>query len=117
MSVFFKVDGKEYPLPDFDTIDFEEARAIKSVTGLRMGELMPAFEAGDADAVLALFVVAKIRVDGSADPDELGKLKIADLDLVSSDEVEGEGEESEVPLAPPPEKKKQQRGKPSAPSA
>ncbi len=88
MGAHFKVDGREYPLPDFDTIDFDEARAIKAATGLRMGELMPAFNAGDADAMLALFIVAKLRVDGEADPVRLGKIRIVDLGLEDDEPVE-----------------------------
>jgi hypothetical protein len=87
MGTTFKVGRREYPLPDFETITFKEARAVKAATGMRMGELPAAFEAGDTDAYLALFVVAKMRVDGPFDPSDLDDLQITALE-VSDDEPE-----------------------------
>ncbi len=109
----FKVNGSEYPLPDFDTITFDEGRAIKAVTGLRMGELLPAFNAGDSDAMLALFIVAKSRVDGSQGVADLGSLKIVDLEIVDDEDAAGEVAEDAVPLAPKRSPRPKSSAKPS----
>jgi hypothetical protein len=104
MAAHFKVDGREYPLPDFETITFREARAVKAATGLRMGELPAAFEAGDTDAYLALFIVSKMRVDGPAGITDLDDLAVTALEFGGDEEDNATG-----PLERPAQPKRSSR--------
>ena len=79
----FKVEGREYDSPEFDSITFREASTIKKITGLRMGELPEAFSAGDTDALLSMFIVAKLRSDGALDLDAVQDLQIDSLEIIN----------------------------------
>jgi hypothetical protein len=95
MATFFKVGAHKYPLPDFETITFAEGRFVKKCIDLTINELPAAYERGDPDAFLALFIVAKLRVDGKFDPDDLDGLQITALGV-----EDDEPEEPERPLEP-----------------
>jgi hypothetical protein len=93
------VDEKEYPFPELDTITFREARTIKKLTGLRLGEYEDAFEVVDADLMVALAAVALTREDRGADVDSLFELGI---DKIRFDFTE-EGIDLPPPVEPSPE--------------
>ena len=69
--VYIEWDGREYPVPDYSQVTFRENQLVKRVTGLRVGELQEAFEKNDSDAVLALFLISKMRMDGDVDVDAI----------------------------------------------
>ncbi len=114
MALIMKVAGREYPVPDFETLTFKEGRMIKNVVGLTMGQLPKAFEDGDVDAILAFFVVAKQRMDGDFNLDQLENLAISDLELVDSADVSEEESEDLDQEAPVKEEKTESKQKQSS---
>ena len=102
----FQVHGREYDMPEFDSITFREANTIKKITGLRMGELPEAFGSGDTDAMLALFVVAKMRADGTIDLNAVQDLQIDTLQFVEEEVAEDPPVAEDGPAAEEPSKTK-----------
>src|SRR5581483_10489422 len=66
-GVKFVIDfeGREWEIPLPLEPTFKEARLIKQLTGLRVGEIPAAFAAGDHDAILAGALLAFLRADTS----------------------------------------------------
>lgn len=95
----FVFRGKRYPVPEKFT--FADARTIKHISGLRMGELNEALEAEDADAILALLVLSMQRVDPTVTVEDL------DIDSLTPEEIKIE----EDPPDPPAEAAKAARKK------
>lgn len=85
-------DG-EYEFDDDRSFTTRELRWIKQISGYRAGELQDGFEAGDADLVLALVVIAMNRA-GKVDRDDV--LDVADR--LSDEPVEDDDEKSFVTI-------------------
>lgn len=94
-------DG-EYPL-DLDEHFFTngELKDIKLMTGVRGGELMEAFSAGDNDLVVAFAVIAIRRSGKVIQPDVLWNAEAGCI--VFADDSDSEGEQSLPPPSEPSE--------------
>jgi hypothetical protein len=92
-----RVHGVDYPFPEIDTITYREAKIVKKLTGLRLGEYEEAFESGDTDMMIALAAVAVHRDSNRTDLDYLLDLKLDDIQFVT------EEADTEIPPAQAPE--------------
>jgi hypothetical protein len=100
--MLLKIDGRELPFPQLDTLTFREAGLIKKATGLRMGQFEQALIDGDTDMVFSLALVAITRADGKdVSADTLLDMPIMSITL----EIEPEDvvEDEEVTQDPPAE--------------
>lgn len=96
-----------------DTITQREAHKIKQLTGLRLGELEDAMEAGDADVVIAVAVVVLDRSGKRYDPEALWKAPLGALLIEPGGDREPDVEADADPLPvsePPPTEKPQPSG-------
>jgi hypothetical protein len=94
-------DG-EYPDLDLGRITIDEWRDIKRHTGLRAGEMMDAYEAGDVDGIAALAAIALTRA-GKPSAEvwaALGQAEPTSLDFDFTDEEQAE-EAVDPPAATP----------------
>jgi len=83
--VYIEWDGRDYPVPDYSAVTFRENQLVKKVTGLRVGELQEAFEKNDSDAVLALFLISKMRMDGDIDIDAILDTPVLEFTIKTKD--------------------------------
>lgn len=82
-----------------DTITQREAHKIKQATGLRLGELEDAMQAGDADVVVAVAIVVLDRRGKRYDVEALWRAPLGSIRIdVADADAEPEGEEAD-PLA------------------
>ena len=63
MKGTFEFKGRRYELAKIESFDFAEALEAQRISGMALGELMPAAAVNDVRAWLALFAVAITRVD------------------------------------------------------
>lgn len=91
------VNNVEYPFPEVDTITYREAKIVKKLTGLRLGEYAEAFDSGDTDIFLGLAAVAVHRSTGQTDLEHLLDLGLDGIQMIA------EEEDTELPPAEAPE--------------
>jgi len=83
-----------------DTLTQGEAHKIKKATGLRLGELEDAVEAGDADMTLAFAIVVLDRAKKRYDVDALWDAPLGSV-ILEADQVDPSDEADEPdPLSP-----------------
>ena len=92
--VYIEWDGRDYPIPDYSQVTFRENQLVKRVTGLRVGELQEAFEKNDSDAILALFLISKMRMDGDVDVDSILDTPVLEFTIKTQEN------EEQVPTEP-----------------
>lgn len=98
------VQGRDYPWPDPTTITFREAQIIKKRLGFSLMGLFHNMAEGvfDEEALLGMYVLAKLRTDGDFDIDQVLALSLADIQIEDDSEEEPEAEEDASPLAEEP---------------
>lgn len=86
------IDGKEFPSVNVRDWTFREADAVKRLTGLRAGEILPEVLRGDAMASLSFAIVGFMREKPGETPDHLLDLAsgIVELDFTDGEEA-GDG--------------------------
>lgn len=75
----FPEGEKRYPLPE--SVTHRESKRIKSVTGLRMGEIGEGLETGDPDVLIAFAVISAERQGERLDVDALYDLELGTIRL------------------------------------
>lgn len=80
----FPSGAKRYPLPE--SVTHRESKRIKSVTGLRMGEIAEGLETGDPDVLIAFAVVSAERQGERLDVEALYDLELGTIRLEGDDE-------------------------------
>lgn len=75
-SIVFTIDGQDYPFGG--DLSPRELGYVKRVSGVRAGELEEALQAGDAEVVVALALIAARRAGQTPDEDALldGKAEV-----------------------------------------
>lgn len=82
-----------FPFPPFDTLNGHELHLIKTMSGVRAGELEEALEAGDFDVILAFAAVALRRAGRKVPSEALLDLKPADVEAAGAYEEEDHTED------------------------
>ena len=82
----FPDGAKRYPLPE--SVTHRESKRIKTVTGLRMGELADGLETGDPDVLIAFAIVAAERQGERLDVEALYDLDIGTIRLDGDEDTE-----------------------------
>lgn len=103
--MLIKIEGRELPFPQLDTLTFREAGLVKKATGLRLGDFEKAFGDGDTDMIFALALVAKSRADGVVDTNVLLDLPITaiEIELEAGDIQPDDADPTPPAAAPEPE--------------
>lgn len=87
MAHRFKFGGAEYPIPPVFT--FREARTVKRLTGMTLGEVDKQFatDGTDPDCIFAYFVVSVQRVRPDLSEGEIEAVSMADVELIVDEAV------------------------------
>lgn len=96
--IFFGIDGKEYGLADLNHFTGRELSTIKSLSGVRAGELSGGLKAGDSDLCVALLCIAMKRAGKEPNVDAILDRDFGDLTVRAVDD-EPEAEVDAGPLA------------------
>jgi hypothetical protein len=96
------VDGREYRVPE--TFTYREIKLMKTLTGLRPGELLEAIALQDPDAAIAMAAICLLRSGELRNPNALYEKDAGSivLDLEDDDQDDDEDEGAE-PVGPPDE--------------
>lgn len=93
----FTVNGVEYPFASDLTLG--EARTMKVVYGVRLGELEDLLTAGDPDALAAVVFTSMRRVDPTKTEADVDGVNLSDLHAtIFAEVVEVDAEAGDVPL-------------------
>lgn len=97
MAHQFKFGGVEYPIPQVFT--FKEARTVKRLTGMTLGEVDRQFatDGTDPDCIFAYFVVSVQRVRPDLSENEIEAVSMSDIELI----IDGEKTADPPPEAGP----------------
>lgn len=93
-------DG-EYPF-DIEGFTNRELHRIKQLTGLRVGELQEAFEAGDNDVIVALAVIVLERSGRKVEDQVIWNAEAGTIRLEFEDQQTEAGEQDDPSIAPQP---------------
>jgi len=90
----FKYAGVEYPIPQVFT--FKEARTVKRLTGMTLGEVDKQFatDGTDPDCIYAYFVVSVQRVRSDLSEPEIEAVSMGDVELIVDEKVQKDPQEA-----------------------